>query len=118
MWKRKREPDYAANMAQKLAMTPDVWAVMQRAGVTEDMQLVLGFSYKAPDSSAAEALASFLRAETDYSITSCKRNAVHGVTQPTLASLDTLMEWVEWMCLAGTQHRCLFDDWQAIQKSG
>jgi hypothetical protein len=81
--------------------------------VTESTELRLGFFYEAPSDGAAEELAAFLRAETDYDV-SVDGVSVSGTTQPTSVSARVLDDWVEWMVLAGAEHgRCEFDGWGA-----
>lgn len=94
-------------------MNSQTWAALQQHGVTEATELRLDFAYDAPNAGAAEQLADFLRAETDYDMRTDSR-AVTGSTQPTALSSAILDEWVEWMVLAGYENgRCKFDGWGA-----
>jgi hypothetical protein len=100
-------------LASQLAMNGNTWQALQANGVDEQTQVRLDFFCDAPESSAADQLAAFLQAETDYEVKAEKR-AVAGSTQPTAISKEILDQWVEWMVVAGHENgRCKFDGWGA-----
>jgi hypothetical protein len=105
-------------LASQLAMTRQTWKVLQTHGVNEGTEVRLDFYYAAPDYASADALASFLQAETDYDV-HAEDQAVAGSTQPTTVSEEILDQWVKWMVLAGHENgRCKFDGWgAAVPKS-
>ncbi len=116
-------PDwYERTLAHQLEMNQQTWTTLQEHGVDENTRLRLEFFYFAPDRSGGEALASFLRDETDCEVeVTSKREGilaktlmVIGKTQPTTVSLDILNEWVRSMVLAGAEKGpCEFDGWGA-----
>jgi hypothetical protein len=113
VWKPRKDWRPEEVLAQQLAMNPETWAVLQSHGVTEETELRLDFTYEAPDRESGDALASFLREETDYDVRADAKE-VSGSTQGTTISAEILDEWVEWMVLAGHEHgRCEFDGWGA-----
>src|SRR4051812_22965574 len=104
-------------------MNRQTWQALQDHGVTEDSKLRLDFFYVAPGEEEANALAQFIREETDYDVRVSssgggflkkKAWAVNGTTQDTEVSLDILDDWVRWMVAAGEAHGgCDFDGWGA-----
>jgi hypothetical protein len=116
MWRRgSKDKDWNPDevVAYQRAMNAQTWAALQAHGVTEETQLRLDFTYDSPSREAAEALADFLRAATDYDVTS-NNDSVTGSTQLTNISHAILDEWVEWMVSAGYEYgRSKFDGWGA-----
>ena len=117
-------PGWAQDVLRRqVAMNSQTWAALQEHGVTESSELRLDFFYVAPGESEGEALAQFLRAETDYDVEvrsakkgmlSKKQWSVTGSTQPTKVSLEILNQWVGWMVAAGAENGgCEFDGWGA-----
>ncbi|HVM56478.1 MAG TPA: ribonuclease E inhibitor RraB [Gaiellaceae bacterium] len=104
-------------------MNRQTWQALQQHGVTEQSKLRLDFFYIASSEQQANALASFLRDETDYDVgvsssggglLKKKTWAVNGSTQETAISLDILDDWVRWMFAAGEANGgCEFDGWGA-----
>ena len=113
MWRRKREWRPEDVVARQQAMNRETWAALEENGVGPRTELRLDFFYVAPGRDEANALAQFLRAETDYDVRTDSKS-VSGSPQPTTVSPDVLDGWVEWMVLAGYEHgRCEFDGWGA-----
>ena len=110
-WRRSKEWSSEDVIAKQQAMNTQTWAVLRERGVTEASELHLDFAYDAPSLAAAEQLAAFLRAETDYDV-NADAGSVTGTTRSTTLSQTILDEWVEWMVLAGYENgRCKFDGW-------
>jgi Regulator of ribonuclease activity B len=109
-------------LAHQLEMNRTTWAALQEHGVRDGTELLLDFFYFAPGQAEADALASSVRAETDYQVEvgSTKSGLlgkrswhVNGTTGPTPASLAELDEWVTRMVQLGNRHGCEFDGWGA-----
>ncbi len=112
------EAHYEEILAKQLAMNPQTWVALQKHGVTEQSELLLDFSYNAPNRKTADAMASLIQEQTDYDVrvessSSFLRREwrVEGTTQKTAVSPEILDEWVTWMVVAGKQHHCKFDGW-------
>jgi hypothetical protein len=113
----------AMSLSSQLAMNRQSWRALQENGVTDETELRLDFFYVAPGEQEANALASYLQAETDYDVSvgssaggllRKKSWTVNGATQKTQVSLDILDAWVEWMVAAGIENgQCEFDGWGA-----
>jgi hypothetical protein len=110
--------NYDELLARQLMMNRQTWTALQGHGATEQTDLRLDFSYNAANRESAEALAAFLRDETDYEIRlesgeSLLRRKwrVEGTTQATKVSQAILDEWVTWMVIAGKEKACEFDGW-------
>jgi len=111
------------SLESQLAMNRQTWQALQEHGVTEESTLRLDFFYVAPGEQQANALATFLREETDYDVTVSssgggflkkKAWAVNGSTRETAISLAILDDWVRWMVAAGEANGgCEFDGWGA-----
>jgi hypothetical protein len=117
------EPEWYERILElQLRQNPEVWAGFQDQGLDEQ-ELRLGFIYLAPAEGAANDLAGFLRAATDYDVeVHCQRVGdvtvptwlVVGATQPTFVTLEMLDDWVGWMVAAGAaEGPCAFDGWAA-----
>jgi hypothetical protein len=111
---------YADLVAFHLPATARTWELMREHGVDETTELRLDFIFVAADPRAAERLASFLRAETDYDVRVDRAAApadgatwvVEGQTQSTIVSPGILEDWVAWMIAAGVDEGgCTFDGW-------
>jgi hypothetical protein len=110
-WRRSNEWTPAEVVAQQQAMNAQTWATLQQHEVTEATELRLDFAYDAPSGAAAEQLAEFLRAETDYDVNADK-GSVTGTQLTTLS--PTILHDVKWMVLAGYENGgCKFDGWGA-----
>jgi hypothetical protein len=111
MWKRRKDWRPEEVLAQQLAMNRQTWKALQSQGVTEDTELRLDFTYEGSDRDSADALATFLKDETDYDVR-VEAEEVKGSTQGTTVSAEILDQWVKWMVLAGYENgRCKFDGW-------
>jgi hypothetical protein len=121
------EPEWYERILElQLRENPEAWARLQDSGVDE-LPLRLGFIYLAPGEAEGQALAGFLREQTDYDVEVHVQKAstpsvaswlVVGATQPAFLTLETLDAWVEWMIAAGAaEGPCAFDGWTA-QPSG
>jgi hypothetical protein len=108
----------------QLAMNSDAWEQLRQHGVTEDTDLRLEFFYIAADEQAAQGLAAFLQAETEYEVTVGSSTSgglmrrttewkVSGVTHETNVNQEILDEWVAWMVVTGFENDCQFDGWGA-----
>ena len=108
----------------QLAMNSDAWAQLRQHGVTEDTELRLEFAYIAADEQAAQALAAYLQAETEYEVTIDSSSSggllrrttewkVSGITHETIVNQEILDEWVAWMVVTGFENDCEFDGWGA-----
>jgi hypothetical protein len=117
------EPEwYEQILDLQLSRNPEVWAQFRDQGIDRD-ELRLGFIYLAPSEEAAHGLAKFLWTETDYDVEVHHQPVgeeteptwiVVGATQPTLLTLETLDDWVQWMVAAGAaEGPCAFDGWAA-----
>ena len=109
-------------LARKLVLTEDMWPILVREGLTEQTRVRLDFMYYATAKADADALASFLRAETDYevSVTAGESGGfvIEGKTRETTISPSILAEWVKWMVAAGYRYgRCEFDGWGTLVPS-
>ena len=115
---------YDELLEHQLSRNKKMWASLREHGIGEDSQLRLGFIYIAPGVAEADQLAAFLRAETDYDLSTRERSrdgedvdpdwVVIGTTQPTPVSLELLDDWCEWMIAAGAaEGPCAFDGWVA-----
>jgi hypothetical protein len=109
---------YENILAKQLTMNRQTWAALQKHGVTEERQLRLDFSFKAPNREAAARLCELLQEQTDYEVKvesdgSLLRRKwrVEGRTQNTAVSPAILDQWVTWMVSAGKKHSCDFDGW-------
>jgi hypothetical protein len=109
-------------LAHQLDLNRVTWAAFQEHGVRDGTELLLDYFYDAPGQAEAEALATRIRAETDYTVEAGSAKAgllgrrrwhVNGTTGPTPASLATLDEWVTRMVELGRAHGCEFDGWGA-----
>jgi hypothetical protein len=102
-------------LASQLILTEDMWGVLVREGLTEESVVRLDFAYRANAAADADALVSFLRAETDYAVSSAPDDTgfrVEGTTRETTVNPEILAQWVKWMVAAGYRHgRCEFDGW-------
>lgn len=114
---------YEQLLELQLRRNGDIWAGLQEH-LGEGSELRLGFVYLAPGEPEAQALAGFLREETDYDLEVRSRQDdgpdgehswfVFGTTQPTPVTLDLLDDWAEWMIAAGAvEGPCAFDGWAA-----
>lgn len=111
------------SLESQLAMNRQTWQALQQHGVTEASKLRLDFFYVAPGEQQANALAGFLREETDYDVAMSPSGggllkkkvwAVSGSTRETAISLAILDDWVRWMVAAGEANgSCEFDGWGA-----
>jgi hypothetical protein len=111
------------SLERQLAMNRQTWQALQDHGVTGESRRRLDFFYIAPGEKEANALAEFLKAETDYEVAVSssgggflKKTAwgVNGTTQETELSLAILDQWVRWMVAAGNENGgCEFDGWGA-----
>lgn len=117
------QPEWYEQIVElQLRANADTWAQFEEQGLDED-ELRLGFIYLAPGEAEGQALAGFLRAETDYDVEVHSQRAsehgqprwlVVGATQPAYLTLETLDEWVMWMVAAGAaEGPCAFDGWAA-----
>ena len=109
-------------LARKLVLTEDMWPILVREGLTEQTRVRLDFMYYATAKADADALASFLRAETDYevSVTAGESGGfvIEGKTRETTISPSILAEWVKWMTAAGYRYgHCEFDSWGTLVPS-
>ena len=104
---------YESTLQEQLAMNEQTWSTLQENGVDDSTELSLDFAYDAPGETEAEALATHLRAETDYEV-SVEDGWVSGSTKPMRVSREILDQWVERMVAAGAEHGpCQFDGWGA-----
>ncbi|MEA2156692.1 MAG: hypothetical protein QOE11_2832 [Solirubrobacteraceae bacterium] len=118
------EPEWYERILElQLRENPEAWARV----VDEELdgeQLRLGFIYLAPGKREADALAAFLREQTDYDVEVHQQRVgelkkkktwlVVGATQPAFVTLEMLDVWVEWMVAAGAaEGPCAFDGWSA-----
>jgi hypothetical protein len=113
---------HARTLAEQREMTAQSWRVLEERGIHEQ-RLRLEFYFDAPDGAAAETLATFLAAETDYELSMTPDEAeakagpgwlVGGRTGPTLVSREFLDQWVTSMVTEGAEHgRCVFAGWGA-----
>jgi hypothetical protein len=87
------------SLASQLAMNRQSWQALQENGVTDETELRLDFFDVAPGEQQANALASYLQAETDYGVSVGSRARgllrktswmVNRATQKTQVSLDIL----------------------------
>lgn len=117
------EPEWYEQLVElQLSQNPAAWASFQAQGL-DRRELRLGFVYLAPGEGAAQDLAAFLRAQTDYDVEVHAQRVgdaptpawlVVGATQPTFVTLDLLDDWVQWMVAAGAaEGPCAFDGWAA-----
>lgn len=96
-----------------------IWGELQEQDAGAAPELRLTFVFLAAGERAAERLAAFLRAETDYELHVRSRGRVGkrewflaGATRPAPVDLDTLNAWTEWMIAAGAEHGpAAFDGW-------
>ncbi len=109
---------YDEILAKQLAMNRQTWETLKQRGVTEESQIRLDFSYNAPNRDAANAMAAFIREQTDYDVRVESDGSffrrqwrVEGTTQKTTVSQKILDQWVTWMVTAGKERICDFDGW-------
>ena len=109
---------YENILARQLVMNRETWAALQRHGLTEQSNVRLDFTYRAPTKEAARSLEALLRDQTDYSVSVESQGmlfrktwAVGGATRETAISPEILDEWVTWMVTAGKEAGCDFDGW-------
>ena len=105
-------------LARQVVMTEETWSVLVREGLTEETEVQLDFAYRATTKADADALASFLRAETNYDVSIAADGSgfvIEGTTKRTTISPDILAQWVKWMVAAGYRYgRCEFDGWGTL----
>jgi hypothetical protein len=73
-------------LASQLILTEDMWGVLVREGLTEEAEVRLDFAYRANAEADADALVSFLQAETDYEVSAAPDDTgsrVEGITRET-----------------------------------
>ena len=120
---------YEQLLELQLRRNRDIWAGLQEHGLGADVELRLGFIYRAPGEPEAQSLVDFLREETDYEVDVRSRPDdgpegepswfVIGTTQPTPVTLELLDDWAEWMIAAGAvEGPCAFDGWAAQLVAG
>jgi hypothetical protein len=117
-----KEPDYEALVRKQLGLNAHTWKLLSKHGVTSETMVKLDFFFIAPNKEAAEKLASVIKNETDYVLSSPRQTgpfwrkewSVSGSTQETKVSAEILDQWVIWMVMAGKRGGgCVFDGWGA-----
>jgi hypothetical protein len=106
-------------LAQQLEMNPQTWAALEERGVGVQTRLVIEFSFTAPGKRKAQKLIEILGERTNFKAQLLsdgpmfKRHwRVVGHTQPAMASLDMLNDWVTFMVTLGAKNgECRFDGW-------
>lgn len=117
------EPEWYEQILElQLRENTETWARFEDEGLDE-LPLRLGFIYLAPGEAEGQALAGFLRENTDYDVEVHAQKSstpsvaswlVVGATQPAYLTLEQLDAWVEWMIAAGAaEGPCAFDGWSA-----
>ena len=105
---------------RQLAMSGDTLDALRRAGLTDQTEVQIDFSFVAPDMAAGQALVAHLRANDCLEL-SLQRSSgflsrtltVAGKTHPTVVTAQVLAQWIPWMVVQGVVHGCEFDGWGA-----
>jgi Regulator of ribonuclease activity B len=105
---------------RQLSMAAATLAAMREAGLTEDRELPLDFSFDAPNEQAAKALAEHLASRDCLSLSTervsgflSRKYVVFGKTYPTAVTAEILGQWIPWIVVQGLAHNCEFDGWGA-----
>ena len=107
---------YEENLEDQLKMLDITWEAFKEHGVTEDTEIILEFSYIAPNKEQAKSLSDSIE-DYDSSIRSegllKKKLFVEGQTHPTNVSKEILIQWIDFMVALGWDHGCEFDGFGA-----
>ncbi len=106
---------FAKLLATHRSLTEDTWSLLADRGVDSQTNLVLDFRYDAPSRSKAQGLTAAL-VELSEQVKLVKSGTlfrpiwtVTGVNAPRTFDQQSLIGWVEMMCLLGRQFESHFD---------
>lgn len=107
---------YEDNMKHQLIMLDTKWGALKANGVTDETEMILEFTYLAPNKKSANVLKNALdiydssvRAEGWLKI----KWYVDGKSYPTPVSSDDLSQWLSFMVSLGWEHDCEFEGFDA-----
>jgi len=105
---------------QQLSMAAVTLVAMREAGLEEDREVQLDFSFDAPNEQAAKALTAHLESMDCLSLSTeraggflARKYVVRGKTHPTAVTAEILAQWIPWIVVQGVAHNCVFDGWGA-----
>ncbi len=106
---------FAKLLASHRSLTEDTWSLLADRGVNETTPLVLDYRFEAPNRKHAEGLTAALT-ELSEEVTLVRSGSffrpvfsLTGTFQPRCFDKDSLVGWVEMMCLLGRQFEAYFD---------
>ena len=102
------------NLQKQLKWNKNTFAMLKEAGLRDESEVELDFSYVSSDERLGEELAELLINEFDYKVKTYYHQGkfmVDGTTGKTKLSLQLLDQWVNWMCNKGSKYQCMFNGW-------
>lgn len=106
---------FAKLLASHRSLTEDTWSLLADRGVNESTPLVLDYRFEAESRKSSEGLTAAL-VELSDEVTLVRSGSffrpvftITGTFQPRCFDKDSLVGWVEMMCLLGRQFDSYFD---------
>jgi hypothetical protein len=114
----KQEQMAQSILNHQLALCPSTLEALKRAGMRQDQEVQLDFSFKAKSEAYAKELAAHLEENDCLSVTInrtgnmfSRKYFVEGKTHPTVLNESLLAEWLPWVIVQGASKNCEFDGW-------